>query len=476
MKILSWFFLLFGSLFSFVNPTFASEVQSVIILGGGMSGLTAAVYLGRAGYSPIILEGPLPGGDITKAYRVENWPGKEKISGLELSLDLKKQALANHTQFLEEEVVKVDFNSYPYEIFAKDLITNKMVVHKTYACIIAMGTEPRYLNIDLEKELLGKGISNCALCDGTLYKGKTVAVIGGGDNAIMQAEYLQKLVQKVYILIRSNSFTAKEKTRIDQLLEKSNIEVIYNVEVQKLIKDPVLDKLSQVVLKKLQDNQTYSLSIDGLFLAIGSIPRTSIFKGQLPLDEKGYVLLKDGQKTSKKGIFAAGDITDPPYKQAINASSSGAIAGIEASEFLQKIKNEQSSTKSNTKDVVTKEAIQEIDSEKEFDEVLKKESIVLADFYATWCPPCRQIAPLVHQIAEKMVDRVIFLKINVDKNNELVQKYQIQSMPTLCVFDKNHQLVSRIQGSQSIRNFLINLEKQNYETDLDSFIKNWEIR
>lgn len=476
MKKFFLFFLTSISIFATNLATPTNTINQVIILGGGMSGLTASIYLGRAGYLPLVIEGPMPGGDITRAYRVENWPGKETISGIDLSLDLKKQALTNHAQFLEEEVVKVDFNSYPYVIYTKDLNSDKMITHQTYACIIGMGTEPKYLNLENEKELLGNGVSNCALCDGAFYKGKTVAIVGGGDNAIMQAEYLQKLASKVYILIRSSSFIAKDKTRIDQLLQNSNVEVMYNIEVQKLVKDTNLNKLSQVILHKKTDGQTFPLTVDGLFLAVGSIPRTDVFKGQIPLDEKGYVILTDRQKTSKKGIFAAGDITDPPYKQAINASSSGAIAGIEASEFLQKILSEKNTSKEQKTENANNVALQEITSEKEFEDALKSDSIVLVDFYATWCGPCRQISPLVHEIAQKLQKRVVFLKVNVDNNNSLVQRYQVQSMPTLCVFDKNKKLISKIKGSNSIRNFLIALDKQNYETDLDSFIKTWKIQ
>ncbi len=322
---------LFFVLIFFFSIAFSHAVEDVVILGGGVGGMSSALYLSRAGLKPVIIEGNNPGGLIAQSHKVQNWPSEIEISGYELADKIKKQALSSGVEFFEGVVKSVDFSEKPYTIEAVDFNGNKKVL-KAKSCIIAMGTTPNLLKIKGESNFWGKGVTNCAVCDGPLYRNKKVAIVGGGDSALLEAEYLSDIAKDVYVFVRKKSFKVVELQRLQKLKRKKNVHFLYESTLQEIHGDQ--DTVTHVDVKIKDKIKT--LDIDGVFLAIGSKPNTEIFKGQIKLDEKGYIILEKDQETSKKGIYAVGDIVDPVYKQAISASGDGAKAALQAIDHLSK--------------------------------------------------------------------------------------------------------------------------------------------
>jgi len=318
-------------LFFFFSAAFLHAVEDVVILGGGVGGMSSALYLSRAGLKPIIIEGNNPGGLIAQSHKVQNWPSEIEISGYELAEKIKKQALSSGVEFFEGVVKSVNFDEKPYTIEAVDFKGNKKIF-KAKSCIIAMGTTPNLLKIKGESNFWGKGVTNCAVCDGPLYRNKKVAIVGGGDSALLEAEYLSDIAKDVYVFVRKKSFKVVEQQRLHKLRKKKNVHFLYESTLQEIHGNQ--DNVTHVDVK-IKD-RIKTLDIDGVFLAIGSKPNTAIFKGQIKLDEKGYIILEKDQETSKKGIYAVGDIVDPIYKQAISASGDGAKAALQAIDHLSK--------------------------------------------------------------------------------------------------------------------------------------------
>ena len=325
--------ILFLSLFSIV---FSSEpsalvIEDVIILGGGIGSLTSALYLSRAGIVPIVIEGPNPGGLIIQSHSVQNWPGEMEISGTDLVDKVRKQVVANGAKLILEEVVAVNFSKNPFLITTRKIGEQETRQRLCSNVIIAMGSKPNFLGIPGESTYWGGGISNCATCDGALYRGKTVGVVGGGDAAVLEALYLANIAKEVIVFVRKDAFSGIEETRIKALLAKSNVKVRFSTEVKEV--KGIKDKLTSVTLKT-KDKPDSDFPLDGLFLAIGSTPNSSLFKGKLELDPQGYIALKNVQETSVQGVYAIGDIVDPIYKQAITAAGDGAKAALQAERRL----------------------------------------------------------------------------------------------------------------------------------------------
>lgn len=444
--------------------SFASTVPvyPVVILGGGIGALTSAIYLGRAELSPLVIEGEIPGGLLTKSHSVQNWPGELEIEGSELTDRMREQAEASGAFFTQEEVVGVDFKSRPYKIQVRSLDgKNEKRELLTESCIIAMGTTPNYLHVPGEtgeKGYWGRGVTNCAICDGNLYRDKKVAVIGGGDAAVLEALYLSNIAKDVYVFVRKGSLKATEESRVSALLEKPNVHLMYHTEVKQIQGD---DKKLKSVKLKTKGKEMFDFPVDGLFLAIGSTPNSAIFRDSLKLDENGYIVLKESQKTSVEGVYAVGDIADPHFKQAVSASGDGAKAALLAQQFVSDRanglakRNQKKQKNENAAEVV------EIYSLEQFDEALEKSSgYVLVDFYASWCGPCKKIAPLLHSFAEKSKGKVKVLKVNVDKLHALSDMYEIRSMPTAILFDASGEVVERKIGYGPIASLLENLEEK----------------
>ncbi|KAG6558987.1 Thioredoxin reductase [Candidatus Rhabdochlamydia oedothoracis] len=321
---------------TFIYATETRDVP-VLILGGGPAGLTAAIYCGRSGIKPVVITGDSIGGMITQSPRVENWPGRDVISGIELGKDLENQARLNGAELLREEVIDVvlshDLFQKAHQITTRSLITQEEVIYYTSILVVALGATPNKLHVPGEQSYWSKGVYSCAVCDGGFYKDKTVAVVGGGDGALTEAQYLANLAKKVYIIVRGRVFRTVEKQREKQVVSLPNIEVLYQTIVKEIKGEK--DRVSYLILSNQKHKKSYHLPVDALFLAIGSVPNTELFASQLELDS-GYIRLKEHQKTSIKGVYAAGEVADPEFKQAVCAAADGAKAAMQLQKEINK--------------------------------------------------------------------------------------------------------------------------------------------
>ncbi|WP_415959060.1 thioredoxin-disulfide reductase [Paraprevotella xylaniphila] len=301
-----------------------------LIIGSGPAGYTAAIYAGRANLNPVLYEGIQPGGQLTTTTEVENFPGyPEGIAGPDLMEDLRKQAERFGTDIRNAIAIKANLSGRPYKI----TFDNDSTV-ETDALIIATGATAKYLGLDDEKKYAGMGVSACATCDGFFYRKKTVAVVGGGDTACEEATYLAGLAAKVYLLVRK-PFLRASKIMQERVLENPKIEVLFEHNAEGLFGENGVEGVHVVKRKGEADEQHYDIAIDGFFLAIGHKPNSDIFKPWVKTDETGYILTEgDSPRTGVPGVFAAGDVADPHYRQAITAAGSGCKAAIEAERYL----------------------------------------------------------------------------------------------------------------------------------------------
>lgn len=305
------------------------EKVKVLIIGSGPAGYTAAIYAARAGLKPVLVTGGEPGGQLTTTNDVENYPGyPEGINGPQMMVDFQKQAERFGTDIRYGMVTSVDFSGYPH----------KAIVDEKYeltaeAVVIATGASAKYLGLPSEEKYYNKGVSACAVCDGFFYKGKSVAVVGGGDTAAEEATYLANLCPKVYLLVRRDEMRAS-KIMQKRVLNTPNIEVLWNTETDEILGNE--DGVTGVRVLNNQTNEKQELEIEGFFVAIGHKPNTDIFKGCLDMDETGYLKVKPGSsKTNVEGVFATGDAADKVYRQAVTAAGTGCMGALDAERFLQ---------------------------------------------------------------------------------------------------------------------------------------------
>lgn len=298
-----------------------------LIIGSGPAGYTAAIYAGRANINPVLYEGIQPGGQLTTTTEVENFPGyPEGVTGPELMEDLRKQAERFGADIRSAIAIETDLSARPYKV----KFDNGDEI-ETETLIIATGATAKYLGLDDEKKYAGMGVSACATCDGFFYRKKDVAVVGGGDTACEEATYLASLCRKVYMIVRKNYLRAS-KAMQDRVFNTPNIEVIFEHNTKEVLGD---DNGVTGALLVGNDGSERTIAIDGFFLAIGHTPNTKVFGGQIELDSEGYIKVEPGtSKTNIKGVFAAGDVKDPHYRQAITAAGSGCIAALDAERFL----------------------------------------------------------------------------------------------------------------------------------------------
>ncbi len=304
-----------------------AEINNVIIIGSGPAGYTAAIYAARANLKPILVSGLQPGGQLTITTDVENYPGYEDpIQGPWLMDQMQKQAAHVGTEIINSQVTEVFLNE---DVKKLNLDNGTTLNAKTV--IISTGAQARWLGLENESKFQGHGLSACATCDGFFFKDKEVAVIGGGNSAAEEALFLTKFATKVYLIHRRDKLRA-EKILQDRLKENSKIEFIWNSEVTKFNGN---DDLESIDLLNKKDNQTSTLKIDGVFIAIGHDPATQLFKGQLKMDDGGYIITDpDSTKTSIDGVFAAGDVKDKTYRQAVTAAGMGCMAALEVEKYL----------------------------------------------------------------------------------------------------------------------------------------------
>jgi thioredoxin reductase (NADPH) len=304
------------------------EKEKVLIIGSGPAGYTAAIYAARAGLNPVLYTGGQPGGQLTTTNDVENFPGyPEGINGPQMMVDLQKQAERFGTRVHFALATAVDFSSWPLKV-----TIDETKVVEAESVIVATGASAKYLGLPSEEKFANKGVSACAVCDGFFYRGKEVAVVGAGDSAAEESTYLSKLCTKVHLIVRRDEMRAS-KIMQQRVLNTPNIEVHWNSETEEVLGDD-----SGVTGVRLLNNKTgekKDISVQGFFLAIGHKPNTDIFKGQLEMDESGYVKVIPGStKTNVEGVFAVGDVADRVYRQAITAAGSGCMGALDAEKFL----------------------------------------------------------------------------------------------------------------------------------------------
>ena len=302
-------------------------MEQVVIVGSGPAGLTAAIYAARANLNPVVIEGMQPGGQLTQTTDVENFPGFENpIAGSDLVSTMRKQAERFGVRFLMDEVASCDLSGAVKKISL--MIAGELEVRTV---IIATGASARYLGLDSERLLMGKGVSACATCDGAFFKGQPVAVVGGGDTAMEDALYLSRLASRVTVIHRRDAFRAS-KIMSDRVLSTPNIDVVWNAVVEE-ITDVAKGEVTGVRLTNVKTGEQFERAVQGVFIAIGHTPNTAAFAGQVELDADGYVVTDD-TRTSAPGVFAAGDVQDRHYKQAVTAAGSGCMAALQAERYL----------------------------------------------------------------------------------------------------------------------------------------------
>ncbi len=300
----------------------------VVIIGSGPAGLTAGLYAARGNHSTLVIEGIQAGGQLTTTTFVENWPGEKSILGYELMDNLKAHALECGAQTLAEQVVQVNFEQYPYT-----LTTDSGKEITARSVVIATGSSNKKLGCPGEAEYFAKGVATCATCDAPFYNDKDVIIVGGGNTAVTEAEHLSKFAKKITIIHILDQLTANDPIKY-KVLDNPKINFIYQSTVQEIRGNG--ERVTEVVIANQATGATSTLATDGVFVAIGFYPNTTLFKNQLACNEFGYLLLDGHTKTSKPGVFAAGDVADFKYRQAITSAGAGCMAALDAAEFLSR--------------------------------------------------------------------------------------------------------------------------------------------
>ncbi len=302
-------------------------MRNVVIIGSGPAGLTAAIYAARADLKPILIEGSEPGGQLTLTTMVDNYPGfPDGVMGPQLMEDMKKQAQRFGAEILTGYVDRVELGESPFRVFLDKQEFEAETI------IISTGSTAKLIGLDNERRLMGHGVSTCATCDGFFFRDKKIAVVGGGDSAMEESTFLTKFASDVALIHRRDEFRAS-KIMQDHALGNEKINVLYSTVVEDVLGD---DAVTGVRVRNVKDDTTTEIDLDGVFVAIGHNPNTSIFRDQIDLDDNGYVLTVPGStRTSLPGVFACGDVQDPIFKQAITAAGSGCMAALEAEKYIE---------------------------------------------------------------------------------------------------------------------------------------------
>ncbi len=301
-------------------------IYETIILGSGPAGLTAAIYAARSRCCPLLIHGIQPGGQLTTTTAVDNFPGfPDGVEGPDLMENMRQQAERFGTQFVEGDVTKVDFSERPFRIWVGDDL------YRCLSLIISTGASPRLLGLGNEEALYGRGVSVCATCDGFFYRDRDVIVVGGGDTAMEEAVFLTRFAKKVTVIHRRDSLRATP-VLADKALTHKMIDFVWDSVITEITEDN--SGVTGVRLKNLKTDAESQLACDGVFIAIGHLPNTKLFLGQLEMDDEGYILTRNGTETNVPGVFAAGDVQDQQFRQAVTAAGTGCMAAIQAERFL----------------------------------------------------------------------------------------------------------------------------------------------
>ncbi len=309
-----------------VKQDMVEKVEKLVIIGSGPAGLTAAIYGSRADLEPLVYLGTKYGGQLMLTSDVENFPGfPDPVLGPDLIMRMKSQAERLGARLVQDDVVRVNFRTYPFEIYTDSGITRALSV------IIATGANPRRLNLQSEMRLMGKGVSNCAVCDGFFFRGKKVAVVGGGDTAMEEATFLTKFASSVQVIHRRNELRASAALK-KEAFANPKINFVWDSAVTDVLGD---GRVRGAKIKNLKTGTERELELDGLFVAIGYDPNTEIFRGHVELDPKGYITIRNGTESSVPGVFVAGDVHDFRYRQAVTAAADGCKALLDAEKFVK---------------------------------------------------------------------------------------------------------------------------------------------
>lgn len=307
----------------------ANNHHQLIIIGSGPAGLTAAIYAARANLAPLVIKGPLPGGQLMGTTAVENWPGEISILGPKLMQQMQDQAVKLNTLFLDESVTRVNFKQKPFSI-----TTNTNTVLTANSIIIATGASPKRLNCPGESEYWGKGVTTCAVCDGAFYKDKKVIIVGGGDTAMEDASFMLNYTCDITIVHILDKLSASHAMQ-ERVINNPHIKIIYNSTVNEIKGDG--NRVTTAIITHQPTKKSQEIAVDGIFVAIGLNPNVDPFKDQIGLEKHGFISVTDNTKTSVPGIFVAGDVADYRYRQAITSAGAGCMAALDAERYLKSL-------------------------------------------------------------------------------------------------------------------------------------------
>lgn len=421
----------------------SENVIPIAIIGSGPAGLSAALYVSRAGMKSFVFAGPLPCGQLTQTTYIENWPGKERILGSALMNDIKAQAESFGATIIHDTITHVDTNAWPFTLKTEE---GRSV--KALSIILATGATPKALSIPGEQQYWGKGVTSCAICDAPFFKEKEVVICGGGDSAAEMVFELAPYVKKVTILVRKDRMRAAAAMQ-ERIAQYPNATIEYHKEITKIYGDE--NTVTAIEVYDNKTKETIKRPISGVFLAIGHIPNTKLVKNQVPLDEHGYVKMIDrSQETLVKGVFAAGEIQDSQYRQAIVAAGEGVKAALDATSFLyslgfttaigRTLDQHFFETFSNEKIEIPEIT----DKEELYAKVLQAKGVALLEFYGSACPMCVHMIPILESVAHKLQGKLAIYKVKYDDKikryrvvfKELWRKFdiKIQKVPALVIF------------------------------------------
>lgn len=433
------------------------NIVPVVVIGSGPAGLSSALYGARSGFYTVVFEGPKPGGQLMGTSFVENWPGLPKKMGSELIKSLKEQALEFGAEFMADTIKTIDIANWPYT-----LTTDNGITLHALSIIVASGASAKMLGIPGEQEYFGwdKGVSTCAICDAPFYKEKSVFVVGGGDSAAEEAMQLAPYAKSITLLVRKEAMRASAVMQ-ERLKAYDNIHIQYKSIPTEIKGDG--KHMKEVVMTV--DGQPKTVASDGLFLAIGHDPNSTVVKGIVAMDADGFILLKEGrQDTSVPAIFAAGDVADRRYRQAGVSSGDGIKAALDAVDFLRRIGFNDVVAKKVEERYLSVEggpgrlALQELKTVADVEKEVKGDLPVLLDFYTDVCSTCMQMLPTLEMLAAEFAPRMKFFKVNVMKLPEVGKKYSVQGVPTFIILRKG-ELAARASKSMPMKEMKAFIEK-----------------
>jgi thioredoxin reductase (NADPH) len=432
-----------GAEINIENAYNKGNIVPFLVLGSGPASLAAALYGARTKIRTVVLKGAKPGGQLTETSYIENWPGIRKIRGSEVVKDCEEQAARFGALMVSESAESVDLTEWPYKVVTSDGTTLQAM-----AIFIGTGANARFLGIPGERNYWGKGVTNCAICDAPYHKGDVVVVIGAGDSAVEESLELSSYAREVRMLVRSETLKASP-SMLERLEDCDNVKIIFNTSLTEI--KGAEGKVSSVVTinNKTKVKEEWP-EVKGVFLAIGHTPNTALFKDQIKLDGNGYIELKErNQYTSAPGVFAAGDVSDPRYKQAGVAAGDGIKGGLDAVWWLSEIgyngniekKLEPFLYEPYLQNMIK---VKQANSEVELNTIMKESDheLIVLDFFTLFCPACMHMMPVAEWVGTKLKDKVLFVKIDASIAFDLVKKYEAPKVPHFVVI-KNKQIIAR---------------------------------